>query len=57
MFLFTALTTSAPRPFLLKGRADGGPFGALSCLRCPWSRDSFLLEEEDEELGRSLLNG
>ena len=43
-----------PRPFLLKGRADLGPLGSLSCRRCPWSRESFLLEEE--EAGLSLLN-
>ena len=43
-----------PRPFLLKGRADEGPLESLSCRLCPWSLESFRLDE-DEALGRSLL--
>ena len=43
-----------PRPLLLKGRADEGPLESLSCRLCPWSLESFRLEE-DEALGRSLL--
>ena len=43
-----------PRPFLLKGRVEEGPLGSFSCLLCPWSLESFRLDEE-ETLGRSLL--